>query len=70
MEDGVRGIDTWHLVETLPTHSVQELVVDVLKEELGRAAGMAAEEVNDWVIRKTVGGPLRWDAPPPCLMPW
>ncbi|CAM9355445.1 unnamed protein product, partial [Laminaria digitata] len=38
----------------------QELVVDVVKEELGRKAGMGKEETNDWVIRKTVGGPLRF----------
>eukprot|EP00904_Undaria_pinnatifida_P008105 jgi/Undpi1/4424/HiC_scaffold_17.g07779.m1 len=38
----------------------QELVVDVVKEELGRKAGMGEEETNDWVIRKTVGGPLRF----------
>lgn len=37
----------------------QELVVDVVKEELGKKAGMGKEETNDWVIRKTVGGPLR-----------
>lgn len=37
----------------------QELVVDVIKEELGIKAGMGKEETNDWVIRKTVGGPLR-----------
>ncbi|CAN0175147.1 unnamed protein product, partial [Discosporangium mesarthrocarpum] len=37
----------------------QELVVDVLKEELGRKTGMDPEETNEWVIKKTVGGPLR-----------
>lgn len=37
----------------------QELVVDVIKEELGSKTGMGKEETNDWVIRKTVGGPLR-----------
>ncbi|CAN0290446.1 unnamed protein product, partial [Ectocarpus fasciculatus] len=36
-----------------------DLVVDVVKEELGLKAGMGKEEINDWVIRKTVGGPLR-----------
>ncbi|CAM9400201.1 unnamed protein product [Ectocarpus fasciculatus] len=36
-----------------------DLVVDVVKEELGLKAGMGKEETNDWVIRKTVGGPLR-----------
>ena len=34
--------------------------MDVVKEELARKSGMGREEVNDWVIRKTVGGPLRW----------
>eukprot|EP00903_Cladosiphon_okamuranus_P009871 g9377.t1 len=38
----------------------QELVVDVVKEELGNKTGMGKEETNDWVIRKTVGGPLRF----------
>ncbi|CAN0036373.1 unnamed protein product, partial [Pylaiella littoralis] len=38
----------------------QELVVDVIKEELGIKAEMGKEEINDWVIRKTVGGPLRF----------
>lgn len=38
---------------------LQELVVDVIKEELGNKAGMGKQETNDWVIRKTVGGPLR-----------
>ncbi|CAN0006150.1 unnamed protein product [Ascophyllum nodosum] len=38
----------------------QELVIDVVKEELGKKAGMGKEETNDWVIRKTVGGPLRF----------
>lgn len=33
--------------------------MDVIKEELGEKGGMGKEEVNDWVIRKTVGGPLR-----------
>ncbi|CAM9236064.1 unnamed protein product [Ectocarpus sp. 6 AP-2014] len=37
----------------------QDLVVDVIKEELGLKTGMGKEETNDWVIRKTVGGPLR-----------
>ncbi|CAM9773130.1 unnamed protein product, partial [Ectocarpus sp. 8 AP-2014] len=37
----------------------QDLVVDVIKEELGLKTGMRKEETNDWVIRKTVGGPLR-----------
>ncbi|CBN77511.1 conserved unknown protein [Ectocarpus siliculosus] len=38
----------------------QDLVVDVIKEELGLKTGMGKEETNDWVIRKTVGGPLRF----------
>ncbi|CAN0302608.1 unnamed protein product, partial [Ectocarpus sp. 12 AP-2014] len=38
----------------------QDLVVDVMKEELGLKTGMGKEETNDWVIRKTVGGPLRF----------
>lgn len=33
--------------------------MDVVKEELGKKTGMGKEETNDWVIRKTVGGPLR-----------
>ncbi|CAM9301781.1 unnamed protein product [Ectocarpus sp. 13 AM-2016] len=37
----------------------QDLVVDVIKEELGLKTGLGKEETNDWVIRKTVGGPLR-----------
>lgn len=37
----------------------QELVIDVVKEELEKKTGMSMAEVNDWVIRKTVGGPLR-----------
>lgn len=40
--------------------SPQELVVDVIKEELGNKTGMGQEVTNDWVIRKTVGGPLRY----------
>lgn len=42
-----------------PCRALQDLVVDVVKEELGLKAGMRKEETNDWVIRKTVGGPLR-----------
>lgn len=40
-------------------HLGKELIVDVVKEELGKKADMGKEEMNDWVIRKTVGGPLR-----------
>ncbi|CAM9783939.1 unnamed protein product [Scytosiphon promiscuus] len=38
----------------------QALVIDVVKEEMGLKAGVGKEEINDWVIRKTVGGPLRF----------
>jgi predicted RNase H-like nuclease (RuvC/YqgF family) len=38
----------------------QELVADVLKEELNRKAEMSLEEINSYVIRKTLGGPKRF----------
>lgn len=34
--------------------------MDVVKEELGKRTGKGKEETNDWVIRRTVGGPLRY----------
>ena len=37
-----------------------ELVTDVVKEELGKRAEMSPEEVNDFVIRKTIAGPKRF----------
>lgn len=37
-----------------------ELVTDVVKEELGKKAEMSPEEVNEFVIRKTISGPKRF----------
>ena len=39
-----------------------ELTMDVMKEEIGKAReiGRSPQEVNDFVIRKTVGGPKRF----------
>jgi hypothetical protein len=38
----------------------QEYVSDVLKEELSKKAELSKEEVNDYVIRKTISGPKRY----------
>lgn len=38
----------------------QELVCDVTKEELSRRNEMSLEEVNAYIIRKTLGGPKRF----------
>lgn len=38
----------------------QELVSDVLKEELSRKGDMDQEEVNAYIMRKTLGGPKRF----------
>jgi hypothetical protein len=38
----------------------QELVSDVTKEELSRRNDMTADEVNAYIIRKTLGGPKRF----------
>lgn len=37
-----------------------ELVVDVLKQELKNKAEMTGEEVNEYIMRKTLGGPKRF----------
>lgn len=38
----------------------QELVSDVTKEELSRRNDMTADEVNAYIMRKTLGGPKRF----------
>ena len=38
----------------------QELVCDVTKEELSRRNDMSVDEVNAYIIRKTLGGPKRF----------
>ena len=38
----------------------QELVCDVLKKELGQSSGLSPAEVDDFVIKKTLGGPKRF----------
>lgn len=38
----------------------QELVSDVTKEELSRRNDMSADEVNAYIMRKTLGGPKRF----------
>lgn len=38
----------------------QELVCDVTKEELSRRNEMSVDEVNAYIIRKTLGGPKRF----------
>ena len=38
----------------------QELVCDVIKEELSRRNELSLEEVNAYIIRKTLGGPKRF----------
>jgi hypothetical protein len=38
----------------------QELVSDVVKEELSRKGDMDQEEVNAYIMRKTLGGPKRF----------
>lgn len=38
----------------------QELITDVVKEELARKTEMSTEEVNDYIIRKTLSGPKRF----------
>lgn len=38
----------------------QELITDVVKEELTKKSDMTADEVNEYIIRKTLGGPKRF----------
>jgi hypothetical protein len=38
----------------------QELITDVVKEELTKKSDMTADEVSEYIIRKTLGGPKRF----------
>ncbi|GBG26556.1 Hypothetical Protein FCC1311_027772 [Hondaea fermentalgiana] len=49
------------LIQTLRNEKKeQELVVDVLKRELGTRTGQSQQEIDDIVIRATLGGPKRF----------
>lgn len=37
-----------------------EVIQDTIKEEFAKKASMALEDVNDFIIRKTIGGPKRF----------
>lgn len=49
------------MIQTLRSEKrEQELVVDVLKQELANSAGMTEDDVDQLIIRKTLGGPKRF----------